>query len=53
LNDFTLKILIAAAIVSIVIEMATSDEREIAWIEGTAILIAVFIVSMVTAVNDY
>ena len=34
LNDFTLKVLMVAAIISIVIEMSTSsdDERKYAWI---------------------
>jgi uncharacterized membrane protein YciS (DUF1049 family) len=55
LNDFTLKILIVAAIVSIAIEVGTADdhERTFAWIEGFAILVAVMVCSLVTAVNDY
>lgn len=55
LNDFTLKILIVAAIVSIIIEVATSDshERAYSWIEGFAILVAVMVCSLVTAINDY
>lgn len=54
LDDFTLKILIVAAIVSIIIEVATaeSSERHLAWIDGFAILIAVLVCSLVTAVND-
>lgn len=48
-----LKILIVSAIVSIVIEMIFSEHREIAWIEGAAILFAVTVVTLVTAVNDY
>ncbi len=48
-----LKVLIVAAVISIVIEMVFSDHREIAWMEGAAILIAVAVVSVVTAVNDY
>lgn len=55
LSDFILKILMVAAIVSIIIECATADSHEIAyaWIEGVAILVAVMVCSMVTAVNDY
>ena len=53
LDDLMLKVLIVAAIISIVIEMVFSDHREIAWMEGAAILIAVAVVSIVTAVNDY
>ena len=53
LNDFTLKILIVAAFVSISVELITSKNKELAWIDGTAILFAVVLVSLVTAVNDY
>jgi len=55
LNDFTLKILIVSAIVSITIELATADasHRAYAWIEGFAIFVAVFVCATVTAVNDY
>lgn len=52
LNDFTLKILIVAAVVSIVIEMIVSAHRETAWIEGFAILVAVMVCALVTAIND-
>ena len=48
-----LKVLIVAAVISIVIEMIFSDHREIAWIEGAAILVAVAVVSLVTAWNDF
>ena len=53
LDDLMLKILIVAAIISIVIEMIFSKHREIAWMEGAAILMAVVVVTLVTAVNDY
>ena len=55
LNDFTMKILMVAAVFSIIIEVATSDsdKRSTAWIEGFAILVAVFVCATVTAVNDY
>lgn len=54
LNDFTLKILLIAAIISIAIQTATVDEhhRSTAWIEGFSMIIAVIIVSSVTAIND-
>jgi Ca2+ transporting ATPase len=29
------------------------DHREIAWVEGAAILVAVFVVSFVSSYNDY
>jgi Ca2+ transporting ATPase len=48
-----LKILIVAAIISLVIDMYFEENKKTAWIEGAAILIAVLIVSVVTAYNDY
>ena len=47
--------MIVAALVSIAIEMGTAHEAELAyaWIEGVAILVAVMVCSLVTAVNDY
>lgn len=41
--------------ISIVISMATAehDELGIAWVEGFAILVAVFVCSIVGATNDY
>ena len=55
LEDFTLRILIVASIITIAVEVGTADEdhRSTAWIEGFAILVAVFISALVTAVNDY
>ena len=55
LDDFMLKVLIVAAIILMVLELATADDshRSTAWIEGFAILLAVFISAGVTAVNDY
>lgn len=55
LGDFTLRILLVAACLSIALETGTAheDERSIAWIEGFAILIAVIVCASVTAVNDY
>lgn len=50
-----MKILMFAAVLSIAIEVGTaSDEkRSTAWIEGFAVLVAVFVCATVTAVNDY
>lgn len=55
LDDFMLKVLIVSAVLSLTLEMifAKPEDRNTAWIEGFAILLAVFVVSMVTAVNDY
>eukprot|EP00343_Euplotes_focardii_P007905 CAMPEP_0205819478 /NCGR_PEP_ID=MMETSP0206-20130828/1867_1 /ASSEMBLY_ACC=CAM_ASM_000279 /TAXON_ID=36767 /ORGANISM="Euplotes focardii, Strain TN1" /LENGTH=1118 /DNA_ID=CAMNT_0053113125 /DNA_START=29 /DNA_END=3385 /DNA_ORIENTATION=+ len=54
LDDFMLKVLIVAAVISLIVSMIfEEDHREIAWVEGAAILVAVFVVSFVTAFNDY
>jgi hypothetical protein len=50
-----LQVLIVCAVFSITVDMsfASDKERGHAWIEGTAILIAVAVVSFVTAWSDY
>lgn len=56
LQDFTLRVLIVAAIISIAVEVSTAEtesKRSISWIEGFAILVAVFVCCMVAASNDY
>lgn len=56
LGDFTLRILILCAIVSIIVEMVmarTSTMREIGWIDGFSIMLAVVLSSSVQAANDY
>lgn len=55
LNDFILKVLIVASLVSIAVEVAVASEekRKTAWIEGFVVLVAVAICALVTAVNDY
>jgi calcium-translocating P-type ATPase len=50
-NDLTLIILIVAAIVSLVIGSYENPDK--GWIEGCAILLAVLLVALVTATNDY
>lgn len=50
-EDIILMILIGASVVSLVVGMI--EHPETGWIEGTAILIAVFIVAIVTAGNNY
>jgi calcium-translocating P-type ATPase len=49
LNDTTMIILCASAVLSLVIGMVKGGE----WYEGVAILMAVVIVTLVTAVNEY
>lgn len=51
LSDVTLLILTAAACISFGI--GYWEDPEIGWIEGTAIFIAVFLVSNISAFNDY
>lgn len=51
LSDTTLLILIAAAAVSLVV--GTWENAEIGWLDGTAIFGAVFLVSNISAGNDY
>jgi hypothetical protein len=55
LDDFILKILLVAACLSIGLEvgMANEEDRKLAWLEGFAILVAVFVCATVTAVNNY
>ena len=55
LDDFMLKLLIVCAIIQIVIDMSFADPHELAhfWIEGLGIIVAVAIVSLVTAWSDY
>jgi Ca2+ transporting ATPase len=55
LEDFTLRILLAASIISIAANTAVAedDHRSTAWIEGFAIFVAVVVCSTVTAANDY
>ena len=50
-EDLILMILIVASIVSLIVGMI--EHPETGWIEGTAILMAVFIVAIVTAGNNY
>ena len=53
LDDFTLKILLISALISIVANVIVEeDHREIAWVEGFAILVAVFLSSTVQSAND-
>lgn len=55
LDDFMLKILIGCAVFQLAIEMSTAEpeNRSHAWIEGFAILLAVAVVSLVTAGSDF
>lgn len=53
LEDFMLRVLLLAGVISIILEMISKpDGRSHAWIEGFAIILAVFVVVLVTAIND-
>ena len=54
IQDKTLIILMVAAIISIILGVTVEEDNSgIAWIEGAAILAAVVIVVLVTALNDW
>lgn len=50
-EDLTLKILIGAALVSLVVE--TYEDPSMGWLDGVAILVAITIVVLVTSINNY
>ena len=52
-QDKTLIILTIAAAISIILGVTVEERKEIAWIDGAAILAAVVIVVLVTAINDW
>ena len=53
LQDKTLIALIVCAILSVSLGLAVEEDKELAWIDGAAILGAVVIVVVVAAGNDY
>ena len=54
LEDTILRILTVAAIISVIIGVTIpGEDKSTAWIEGFAIIVAVIIVALVTAINDY
>lgn len=53
LKDVTMIILLVSAVVSLVLTTTIVKPSELEWIDSVAILIAVFVVVMVTACNDY
>ncbi|DBA89907.1 TPA: hypothetical protein ACH3X2_004399 [Trebouxia sp. C0005] len=52
LSDFTVLILLASGVISFALGV-TVDTSDAGWIEGAAILVAVAVVVLVTATNDY
>jgi quinol-cytochrome oxidoreductase complex cytochrome b subunit len=54
LKDFTMRILMICALLDIILQVSIkSDQRELAWIEGFAIFLAVIISTTVGSVNDF
>ena len=53
IQDKTLIILMVAAVASIFLGVTVEPNKEIAWIDGAAILAAVVIVVLVMALNDW
>ena len=53
LKDLMVRILIVAAIVSIVLGCAFSDEPSKDWVDGASIVIAVLVVVLVGSITDY
>lgn len=53
LDDLMIKILIVAAVFSIITESIYSEDRQTFWLEGATILAAVAVCSIVATVNDY
>lgn len=53
LEDKILRILIVMGLLSLIIGASIGDHKEYGWIEGFAILMAVFIVMIVTSTNNY
>ena len=52
LQDTTMRILTVAGVVSLVLGLTLDEHKATGWIEGFAILVAVIIVTQVTAIND-
>ncbi|EGZ10538.1 hypothetical protein PHYSODRAFT_520956 [Phytophthora sojae] len=52
-QDITIIILTISGIFSIVLSSTVGDHKETGWVEGACIILAVVVVALVTAVNDY
>ena len=53
LDDFVMKILILCAIITLVINLSFDEDKWLGSIDGLAILFAVFLCTVVAAVNDF
>ncbi|KAE9019043.1 Plasma membrane calcium-transporting ATPase 4 [Phytophthora rubi] len=52
-QDITIIILTISGIFSIILSSTVGDHKETGWVEGACIILAVVVVTTVTAVNDY
>ncbi|GMF49407.1 unnamed protein product [Phytophthora fragariaefolia] len=52
-QDITIIILTISGIFSIILSSTIGDHKETGWVEGACIILAVVVVTLVTAVNDY
>ncbi|CAK4177268.1 unnamed protein product [Aphanomyces euteiches] len=52
-QDMTIMVLTASGLVSLVLGLTIGHDTSVDWIEGASILLAVFIVTSVAALNDY
>eukprot|EP00042_Codosiga_hollandica_P046002 m.476351 g.476351 ORF g.476351 m.476351 type:complete len:410 (+) comp57152_c0_seq8:48-1277(+) len=52
-QDFTLLVLMIAAIISLVFGLTLAEDKSTEWIEGAAIMVSIAAVILVTAANDY
>lgn len=52
-SDFTLRVLMVAGLVMIILGVTMGEHPEVEWVEGFAIWVAVVVVVSVTALNDW
>lgn len=53
MQDLTLQILAVCGVVSLILGLTLDEHKEIGWIEGFAIIVAVIIVVLTTGTQDY
>ncbi|GAB9465607.1 Calcium-translocating p-type atpase, pmca-type [Globisporangium polare] len=52
-QDVTIIVLTFSGILSVILAETVGDHKDTGWIEGVCIIFAVFVVTFVTAINDY
>ena len=53
LDDFTIRVLLVAATISIIVGISTSKNHDGGWIEGTSIYLACLLIILIQIGNDY